>query len=186
MNEQIGGILKHHRKRKNITLKELCDLTGLSVSYLSMLERGLNSPTVANLNLICKALDMTMAELIQKLDTSQIVVHRDERETIFRNDGYLYESATKGTRPLSCVVMTISDALVHESTPHVADEVGYVISGSLAMNVNGQDYTLEVGDSIYIAANSYHSYRKTSKCDCVSVWVYGTSHTPVPYIQEKH
>lgn len=67
-DQAIGNMIKLCRRKKQITLQVLSEQTGLSVSYLSTLERGLSSPTIANLNLICEALGITMADLILKLD----------------------------------------------------------------------------------------------------------------------
>ncbi len=175
-DQMIGNMIKLHRKKKGITLQGLSDRTGLSISYLSMLERGLNSPTVANLNSICEALDMTMSELILKLDAPQVLVRKDERRTIFSNPGYLYEVATEGKHQMSCVVMTVSDSLVHTSNPHVADEVGFVVKGSLSLSMNNEEYILNEGDCIYIDANTDHSYHNLGDGECISVWVYASSH----------
>lgn len=182
-DEMIGSMIKLHRKKQGLTLQGMSDRTGLSISYLSMLERGLSSPTIANLNLICEALDTTMAELILKLDSAQVLVRKNQRHTIITDPGYTYETATEGKHQMSCVVMTIHDSLVHTSSPHIADEVGFVISGSLIMYMNGEEYVLNEGDCIYIDANTDHSYRKTSTEDCVSVWVYASARV-VPAVIE--
>lgn len=175
-DQMIGRTIKLHRRKKRITLQGLSDRTGLSISYLSMLERGLSSPTIANLNSICEALDMTMSELILKLDTPQVLVQKDQRRTILSNPGYLYEAATEGKHQMSCVVMTVKDSLVHVSNPHVADEVGFIVKGSLAMTMDGDEYILNKGDCIYIDANTDHSYHKLGDEECVSVWVYASPH----------
>ena len=177
MNDQmIGSMIKLHRKKKGITLQGMADRTGLSISYLSMLERGLSSPTIANLNLICEALNLTMSELILKLDTAQALVRRGERRTILSDTGYSYEAATEGKHQMSCVVMTVSDSLVHISNPHVADEIGFIIKGTLSLTMNDDEYVMHAGDCIYIDANTNHSYQKLGDEECVSVWVYASSH----------
>ena len=51
-----------------MTLKELAELTQLSVGYLSILERGLSNPTIANLHKICNALNITMANLLSNIN----------------------------------------------------------------------------------------------------------------------
>lgn len=45
---------------------------------------------------------------------------------------------------------------------------------------NGDEYILNVGDCIYIDANTDHSYHKLGDEECVSVWVYASPHaTPM-------
>lgn len=176
----IGAIIKQYRRRKKITLQELSNSTGLSVSYLSMLERDLTSPTVANLNLICEAFGITMSDLILKLDSTQVLVRKEDRRLIFGNDGYIYEATTEGKHQMSGVVMTISDCLQHVSTPHVADEIGFVVCGQLELTIDEVSYILNPGDCIYINANSPHSYRKIGDEPCITHWVYGSPEAP-PY-----
>ena len=77
---------------------------------------------------------------------------------------------------MSCVVMTVSDSLVHTSNPHVADEVGFVVKGSLSLSMNNEEYILNEGDCIYIDANTDHSYHNLGDGECISVWVYASSH----------
>lgn len=172
MTMQYGYILRDKRKKMKLTLKELSEQTGLSVSYLSLLERGRNSPTVESLNKVCGALELTLSDLIEKATRPEnIVVKADQRRVIFSSDGYLYEAASENPNRMNCIVMTIKDSITHPSAPHVADEIGYIISGSILMTIDGVDYNLAEGDCILIKAHLAHSYCKTSKGDCVSVWV---------------
>ncbi len=178
MNLQIGYTLKEARKRHKLTLAQLAEQTGLSVSYLSLLERGLNSPTVENLNRVCAALNLTLSDLITQMEAGPTsVVKTKQRRTIFSGDGFTYEAATDGAHHLSCIVMTVQDAETHDSTAHTADEIGYIVSGELSITVDSSEQRLQPGDCIYIEAGHPHSYRKIGADDCVSVWFsYSASH----------
>lgn len=181
MSTQFGRILKARRKTKNLTLTQLAQETGLSSAYLSLLERNMNNPTVENLNRVCTALDLTLADLIEEANSSDnIVVKANQRKPIFEGEGFLYEAASEGQREMDCLVMTISDTNLHVSNPHIVDEIGFVVSGSITLNVNGTEYPLSTGDCIYIEANQHHSYYKTSKEDCVTIWVYGSANKYTP------
>lgn len=181
MPTQFGRILKAQRKEKKITLNQLAQITGLSPAYLSLLERNMNNPTIENLNRVCAALDLTLGDLIEEASvTENLVVRANERKLIFKGGGYLYEAASKGSHQMDCLVMTISDSDLHVSNAHVADEIGFVVSGSITLNVSGREYPLSAGDTIYIEANQHHSYYKTSQEDCVTVWVYGAQQTHEP------
>lgn len=181
MNTQFGRILKTRRKSKNMTLSQLAQKTGLSSAYLSLLERNMNNPTVENLNRVCAALDLTLADLIEEASSSDnIVVKPEQRKLIFEGSGYLYEAASTGGRQMECLVMTISDTNLHVSNAHIADEIGYIVSGSITMNIGGVEYPLSQGDCIYIEANQHHGYYKTSEEDCVSIWVYCSAQNYMP------
>lgn len=182
MDDKLGTILRKYRKQHNITLQELADKTGLSTAYISLLERNINSPTLKNLNAICQALHTTMASLINELEASDddVMVKHDERDVITASEEYTYELATKVKEGMKCVVMTVLDNNLHISNPHIVDEVGFIISGTLKLTIMGTEYDMEPGDCIYIRANQQHQYIKTSEEPCVSVWTYEAVPANIP------
>lgn len=176
MNERIGQIVKQTRKARGITLQTLANATGLSISYLSMLERGQSSPTITSLQKVCTALDITFNDLLLNLDNNKLLVKKDERRVIFEDDhSVLYEAITEGNRNIKSICMTVYDQEEHVSNRHIADELGYIVSGELLMTVNGIVHKLACGDALYICANSQHSFRKISEEPCVSVWSYNNA-----------
>jgi len=176
MDNSLGHALKELRKSKNMTLTELSDCSDLSVSYLSMLERGLNSPTIANLQKICNVFDIMLPELLSRLDGSSPLVKKKNREIVFEDEkGVRYESITEGTHTLTGIVMIVTDNRMHMSDVHATDELGYIISGTINMTVDGTTYPLEAGDAFYIPAYTHHSFEKTSYEECHSIWIYPAS-----------
>lgn len=176
MGTQFGGILKERRKEKKLTLTQIADLTGLSAGYLSLLERNMSSPTIENLNKVCAVLNLTLSDLIERASVQKdIVSHPGQRTFLFNESGYTYEAAFESSRSMNCIIMTVRDKETHNSTAHVADEIGYIVQGTMIMTINGVDYPLSAGDCIFIEANQNHSYHKTSGEDCISVWSYAVS-----------
>ncbi len=53
------------RTRKNLTLKQLSAMTGLSKTTLNDIENGKVSPTLRELELIAKALEVKMSDLYE-------------------------------------------------------------------------------------------------------------------------
>lgn len=171
MNSQIGITIKKKRKEKKMTLAELSAKTGFSVSYLSLLERGKNNPTVESLNKVCFALNIMLSELISKMETSPVtVIKKENRANIYRNAGFIYDGATDGNHELSCMVMTVLDNKVHKSSSHITDEIGFVLKGSIMVFVSGKQYMLTEGDCIYIEANCEHGYQKIGDEICECLW----------------
>jgi transcriptional regulator with XRE-family HTH domain len=60
--------LKEIRRARDLTLKELAARTGLSVSYLSDLERGRTTPPIPTLETLAGALDITVLDLLTGVD----------------------------------------------------------------------------------------------------------------------
>ena len=177
MEEVIGATIKKIRLAQNLTLQAVSETTDLSVGYLSLLERGLTSPTISNLQKVCKALNITMSSLLSSTEKSPLLVKEKDRELIYDDhDGVFYEATTSGDRNLSGVCMTITDMKLHISDVHIADEVGTIISGSATFILNDEEvYELSEGDTLYIPAYTKHSFQKTSRKDCVSLWIYSSA-----------
>lgn len=61
---EFGKTLKAIRKQSNMSLKELHNLSGISVSFLSSLERGEKSPTLDTLQKLSSAFNLQISDLI--------------------------------------------------------------------------------------------------------------------------
>src|SRR5262245_2287797 len=65
MVRAVGASIRAARKRRRLTLQDLADRTGVSISMLSMLERGVASPSIGTLVSVSSALGLHMAQLFQ-------------------------------------------------------------------------------------------------------------------------
>jgi transcriptional regulator with XRE-family HTH domain len=59
----LAGLLKRLREERGITQEQLAFEAGITVSALSRIERGLNSPGWGTVSQIAKALDIRLTEL---------------------------------------------------------------------------------------------------------------------------
>lgn len=59
----IGSTIRTIRKRKNITIAQICEETGLSQGFMSQVETNKTSPSIATLESIAKALKVPLAYL---------------------------------------------------------------------------------------------------------------------------
>lgn len=62
----IGATIRAIRKRKNITIAQICDTTGLSQGFMSQVETNKTSPSIATLENIAQALKVPLAYLLLK------------------------------------------------------------------------------------------------------------------------
>jgi transcriptional regulator with XRE-family HTH domain len=60
----IGRRLRERRHQLGLTLADVADPNRLSQSTVSAIERGLNEPSVRVLAAICRALDLSLDELL--------------------------------------------------------------------------------------------------------------------------
>ena len=62
--EALGAFIRDQRKRANLSLRQLAEMTSLSNPYLSQVERGLHQPSVRVLKAISDALNLSAETLL--------------------------------------------------------------------------------------------------------------------------
>jgi transcriptional regulator with XRE-family HTH domain len=62
--EVLGAFIRDQRKKANLSLRQLAELTSLSNPYLSQVERGLHQPSVRVLRAISDALNLSAESLM--------------------------------------------------------------------------------------------------------------------------
>lgn len=171
----IGAQIKALRKEQQMTLQTLSEYTGLSVGFLSNVERDLTSPTLQNLASICEALNTTLNKLLVNKKEAHIVVRKKDTKVIEYpeyNQSITYIDF--GITDEIFEIITIQPGKIkdHQNARHVYDENCTVLSGTLEIILGNQRYTLYEGDSIYIKKNTQHVIFNESDTPCVSYWVY--------------
>lgn len=63
----LCNILAYRRKELGITLNDLSQKTGISMTSLGFYESGKRLPTVVNLNKLCEALKLNYSEIYDTL-----------------------------------------------------------------------------------------------------------------------
>ena len=66
--EALGAFIREQRKRANLSLRQLAELTSLSNPYLSQVERGLHQPSVRVLKALSGALNVSAETLMAQAD----------------------------------------------------------------------------------------------------------------------
>ena len=80
--EALGAFIKEQRKRANLSLRQLAELTSLSNPYLSQVERGLHQPSVRVLKALSGALNVSAETLLAQAGLIDAMVPSEAK-----NDG---------------------------------------------------------------------------------------------------
>jgi DNA-binding XRE family transcriptional regulator len=65
LKEKFGKRLRFIRRQKDLTQEQLAELVGLSVEFISNIERGINSPSFSTLEKLEKVLHMPVSEMFR-------------------------------------------------------------------------------------------------------------------------
>jgi transcriptional regulator with XRE-family HTH domain len=181
--ETICDRIKRTRKRLNLTLSNLAEKTGFSVSYLSKVERNQGSLSLDVFLKLCAVFNMDIEEFLS-LSTDEDVVHvrNGENRVIYQKEGVLkYELITSGSKKaLKGLRITLYPSKKYKvSMPHTTDELAYILEGEMTFvtvdkNEKSTQYQLKTGDSFYLYAGLKHALKCSGSKPCVSLWSYAS------------
>ena len=81
--ELIGIGIKTLRKQLNMTLADIAADTGLSISYLSKIERNQGNVTLDAISKICAAFHIDLVKFLSMDFTKDVIhIHKNERSVI--------------------------------------------------------------------------------------------------------
>ena len=163
----VGRKLRLLRHSRELSLQAVAGMTGLSIGLLSQIERGLSSPSVKNLVALSSAFDVPIGWFFDDgvpADESEsgLVVRREARPRIaMQRTGMGKELLSPDrTRPLQTFLITVEPGGGTGEQPYsYPGEVnGFVLSGRLALSLDGRDFLLRDGDSFAIPGNCPRRY----------------------------
>ena len=75
--------IRKYRKKLNLTIKDLAERTGLSIGYISQLERDEAEPSLSSLRKIAKEFDVPIYVLIEEeKENDGLTIRREERISV--------------------------------------------------------------------------------------------------------
>ncbi|MGX4599182.1 helix-turn-helix domain-containing protein [Faecalimicrobium sp. JNUCC 81] len=173
MNEvDISKNISEYRKGKELTIKELANLIGVTPSLLSQIEKGSANPSINTLKQIANALDIPMFNFfINDVATESLVVRKDSRKKIMfaEDDSFSYELLTPNSKgDIEFMLMKIppKKSSSKELFSHKGEEVAYVMKGSVNIYLMNEVVELNCGDSIKIPPHSNHKWENITDFDC--------------------
>lgn len=172
----LGEKLKAIRKTRGYSLEELARLTGFSKSFLSQIENGKNSPSIASLKKITAALDVSIGELFDEDRGEQVYVLKKEDRQPFEvvKDKVIFEfGASKvAGRKMETIFLTVMPGGESDGDyAHEGEEFGTILEGTLLFQIGGKEYPLAPGDSVYFNSSIPHRWRNTGPDVLRAIWV---------------
>lgn len=158
---QIGKTIRGRRQKLGLTLQDVADVAGISIGYLSLIERDKAVPTLTTLSAIAKALGVGMDFLIVKPQPTTCISRAKDRPQFVVGASQLrYErlGATFPGNELSSFIMTLEPGYRSETVTHAGEETVFVLTGALELTLESETLTLSEGDSAHYDANRPHGW----------------------------
>lgn len=179
MHERIrnmGAKIREIRTEKGVTLKEIATSTNLSVSLISMIERGAANPSIGSLIAISDSLQIPASELFGdgSIDAFEPVTRKDEQVIVHVNKGVYRRILIMDEKSsLQMAENTYEPGTTSSitATRHRGKEFGVILEGHLQIEIGGKLYDLESGDSVIFDSQYPHHFINKSKKNCKTIWV---------------
>jgi transcriptional regulator with XRE-family HTH domain len=172
----VGERLRAIRRLRRATLKTIADRAGVSESFLSQVERGKASASIASLRRIAGALGISVADLFEPSGPPRPrVLRRDERPALAF--GILGRKLLLTPRPLHHLEVFVGELDVGGSTgaePYAhgdSEELFVVLSGHVQLELGGEVHDLEHGDSIDYRSSTPHRAVNVGEGRAEVMWI---------------
>ena len=187
---QLGRDLRALRKAQRMTLAELAETSGRSVSFLSKIERGQARPSVTALQAIAEALGVPVGWFFETAgpvpaEERPFIVRADRRRRLTYSgiagtdymgfQDHLLSAGLDGQLALGISTYEPNGRTGDDLYTHDGEEAGLVIAGEIELTLDAQVFLLKAGDSFSFRADIPHRYRNPGEVPAQVVW----ANTPV-------
>ncbi len=171
----IGAKINQLRKKNGLTQEELADRCELSKGFISQVERGLTSPSIATLIDILECLGTDLKDFFNETSQEKIVF---TREDVFEKEDkelghmitWLIPNAQKNDMEPILINIEPSGQTILQ-TPHEGEEFGYVLSGNIYIHLGNKKFKAKKGDSFYFSPTGNHYLENAGKTKASVLWV---------------
>lgn len=172
-SNRIGVTLLRLRKQRNMTLNEVARKAGLSVSFLSALERGEANPSIATLQKLAELYGTNIRSFFGERGGVKRLVRPRDRKSLQPQPGVRMEELAFGDTLMDPSLFRIAPgASSGGSYHHEGEEFIYVLQGRLEIWLDEiERYTLEPGDCLYFKSTQAHRWRSASDKETLLLWV---------------
>ncbi|NMG39621.1 cupin domain-containing protein [Chelativorans sp. ZYF759] len=170
----LGERLRGRRQYLKLTLKEVALGSGLSVGFISQIERGITSPSLSSLVSVARVLRMDVGQLLAQPKPEGPVTRHDERPVYAVSPNSLtYERLSSSFEGSTLRSVIIHEPPGHRSEPiaHEGEEMFYVLEGAVTVEVAGERSVLEAGDSLHFQSTKIHSSWNHTDSPATILWV---------------
>ena len=190
-NLVLGEQLRSCRKQASLTLQLVAEAAGLSVGFISQLERGLAVPSLSSLRAIARVLGKPISYFFEPPENAEHTTHAQDRVGFRLGEGALsYEWLSAAFPGSTLRAVIIHEPPGHRSEPirHEGEELFYIVAGEITVEVEGRLTILKRGDSTHFDSRQTHSTWNHGEQTASILWcgtmdvfgktVAGTIHNP--------
>lgn len=188
----LGFNIREYRKSRKMTIKELAEQTGLSIGYISQVEREETEPSLSSIRKIANAFGVPLYVLIDEHKGNQnLTIKKEDRMSVrVKKSSVEYEFLTPlpSQNFMPKTLMIKATLLPHSQDSeipivHHSEEVLLVLEGTLTVMIGDTSITLRQGDTTIIEEDLPHTCinhtdEPVKVLSTITPPVWGTLHFP--------
>lgn len=168
----FGARLRRLRIKKGVPLAEVAKSAGISVGFLSALERSQMSASVGTLRKLAKYYRTNILDFYDTAEANHHLVRPGKRKVLEAGSGVRMELLAWGKKVMEPHLFRIAPgAGSGESYTHVGEEFLFVLKGELQIFLRGEEYRIKSGDSFYFESAVPHKWTNPGRTETQLLWV---------------
>jgi len=168
-----GQRFRRLRTRRGLSLAQVARATGVSIGFLSSLERGQMRSSVATLRRIARFYRTNILSLFETAGENPRLVRPAQRKILETNAGVRMELLAWGNTAMEPHLFRVKPGGGSgESYTHEGEEFLHVLRGEFEIWLGtSEHYRLKMGDSLYFESSTPHRWRNPGRAEAWLLWV---------------
>jgi DNA-binding transcriptional MerR regulator/quercetin dioxygenase-like cupin family protein len=168
-----GQRFRRLRAKRGLSLAHVAKATGVSVGFLSALERGQMRSSVATLRRIARFYGTNILSLFEAAGDNPRLVRPSERKILETTPDVRMELLAWGNTAMEPHLFRVKPGGGSgESYSHEGEEFLHVLRGDFEIWLNKTEhYRLKPGDSLYFESSTPHRWRNPGRKEAWVLWI---------------
>lgn len=168
----IGLRLRRLRTQRGRSLADVAAAAGISVGFLSAIERSQMSASVGTLRRLARYYRTNILDFFDATEMNTRLVRPTKRKVLDAGPGVRMELLAWGNKVMEPHLFRIApQAGSGESYTHEGEEFLFVLRGELQIALDGEEYHLKRGDSFYFESATPHHWKNPGRTEAWLLWV---------------
>jgi DNA-binding transcriptional MerR regulator/uncharacterized cupin superfamily protein len=168
-----GQRFRRLRTRRGLSLAQVAQATGVSVGFLSALERGQMRSSIATLRRIARYYRTNILSLFETAGENPRLVRPEHRKILETTPGVRMELLAWGNTAMEPHLFRVKpNGGSGESYAHEGEEFLHILRGEFEIWLNNKEhYRLKTGDSLYFESSTPHRWRNPGRTEAWLLWI---------------
>lgn len=156
---ELGKSIRSRRKELKLTMQAVADAAGLSVGFISQVERGLTAPSLASLVGISEILDLPLNDFLTQPSAGDMSRQQARISYSIPGADVSYERVSTTFPGSQLHGVIVHEPPGHRSEPisHKGEEMFFILNGEITVELEGARTVLRQGDTIHFDSTRVHS-----------------------------